>query len=351
MREYDGLDVAKFSEWLPLEDVNGIEYGYFIPLKSEGIVDGYAVVSYIGGENKVLKTASGSVPAALASTIIQTASDGFTEGIVYEFPDAFLANRGGEFFKICMNGTMESVEKEDYNVANAEYYLQASQTDKIERARQITPREEISYGQLDDCTIGKFIPIPKGSNSYYYGGYQGWLTDEGVETYYADRSCGVTAAANAMYYMATHITGKAALYNQTGTLTKAKFNAFQKSIYDYLNPSTIGIPTISAMKDNLLFYAKMQGVTLTAVTAPTNWTHDTVLDFIKTGLNAESPVLIINWNSPIEDLVTHWVTITKIYADNASMYMVTSNWGARETYDFNTWVDGSSIYKNAIYFK
>lgn len=40
-----------------------------------------------------------------------------------------------------------------------------------------------------------------------------------------------------------------------------------------------------------------------------------------------------------------------IYADNASMYMVTSNWGARETYDFNTWVDGSSIYRDAIYFK
>lgn len=75
-----------------------------------------------------------------------------------------------------------------------------------------------------------------------------------------------------------------------------------------------------------------------------------VLNYMRTGLNAESPVLVLNWNSPIADLDWHWVTVTKIYGDNVSMYMVTSNWGERETYDFNTWVNGSSVYKGTIYF-
>ena len=60
------------------------------------------------------------------------------------------------------------------------------------------------------------------------------MTEQGVSRFYANRSCGVTTAANVMYYMATHISGKSALYNQTGSLTKAKFNAFQKSVYEYL---------------------------------------------------------------------------------------------------------------------
>jgi len=176
------------------------------------------------------------------------------------------------------------------------------------------------------------------------------LTEQGVSQFYANRSCGVTAAANVMYYMATHISGKSALYNQTGSLTKAKFNAFQRSVYDYLNPSIIGVPTLNSMINGVVDYAASRGVTLTPITSPASWTHSNVLNYMRTGLNAESPVLVLNWNSPIADLDWHWVTVTKIYGDNVSMYMVTSNWGERETYDFNTWVNGSSVYKGTIYF-
>ena len=133
-------------------------------------------------------------------------------------------------------------------------------------------------------------------------------------------------------------------------LTKAKFNAFQRSVYDYLNPSIIGVPTLNSMINGVVDYAASRGVTLTPITSPASWTHSNVLNYMRTGLNAESPVLVLNWNSPIADLDWHWVTVTKIYGDNVSMYMVTSNWGERETYDFNTWVNGSSVYKGTIYF-
>ena len=343
-REHGDMLVASRVDWLPLEDISGTEYAYFIPLKSGDTINGYSVVSHVGSSNKVLKTASGPVSSGLAVAIIRTASDNDVARIIYEFPSAFLAEKNNSYYKICTSGTLNPVNAEDYNKTNAAYFTSASE------ANQNQTREEITYGELDDCTVGSFIPIPASNGGYYYGGYQDWLTEQGVSQFYANRSCGVTAAANVMYYMATHISGKSALYNQTGSLTKAKFNAFQRSVYDYLNPSIIGVPTLNSMINGVVDYAASRGVTLTPITSPASWTHSNVLNYMRTGLNAESPVLVLNWNSPIADLDWHWVTVTKIYGDNVSMYMVTSNWGERETYDFNTWVNGSSVYKGTIYF-
>lgn len=343
-REHGDMVVASRVDWLPLEDVSGTEYAYFIPLKSGDSINGYSVISHVGNSNKVLKTASGPVSSELATAIIRTAADNDVARIIYEFPDAFLAEKNNSFYKICTSGSLESVNAEDYNKTNASYFTSASV------ASQNQTREKITYGELDDRTVGRFIPIPDGNGGYYYGGYQAWLTEQGVSQFYANRSCGVTATANVMYYMATHVSGKSALYNQTGSLTKSKFNAFQRSVYDYLNPSVIGVPTLNAMINGMVDYAESRNVTLTPITSPASWTHSNVRNYMSAGLNAESPVLVLNWNSPIADLDWHWVTVTKLYGDNVSMYMVTSNWGERETYDFNTWVDGNSVYKGTIYF-
>ena len=343
-REHGDMVVASRADWLPLEDVSGTAYAYFIPLKSGDSINGYSVISHVGRSNKILKTASGPVSSDLASAIIRTAADNDVARIIYEFPNSFLAEKNSSYYKICTSGALELVNAEDYNKTNAAYFTSAS------AASQNQTREEITYGELDDRTVGSFIPIPDSNGGYYYGGYQGWLTEQGVSQFYANRSCGVTAAANVMYYMATHVSGKSALYNQTGSLTKAKFNTFQKSVYNYLNPSIIGVPTLNAMINGVVDYAESRNVTLTPITSPASWTHSNVRNYMSAGLNAESPVLVLNWNSPIADLDWHWVTVTKLYGDNVSMYMVTSNWGERETYDFNTWVDGSSVYKGTIYF-
>lgn len=68
-------------------------------------------------------------------------------------------------------------------------------------------------------------------------------------------------------------------------------------------------------------------------------------------LNKECPVLLLTWNSPIADLSTHWVTVTRIYNNGSATKIVTSNWAEKQIYDFSTWVNGSSIYKGVIYFE
>lgn len=194
-REHGDMVVASRADWLPLEDVSGTAYAYFIPLKSGDSINGYSVISHVGSSNKILKTASGPVSSDLASAIIRTAADNDVARIIYEFPNAFLAEKNSSYYKICTSGALELVNAEDYNKTNAAYFTSAS------AASQNQTREEITYGELDDRTVGSFIPIPASNGGYYYGGYQGWLTEQGVSQFYANRSCGVTAAANMMYYI------------------------------------------------------------------------------------------------------------------------------------------------------
>lgn len=340
-REDETLQVINSESWLPLEDVSGTEYAYFIPIVSGNQIAGYSVVSYVGGVNHALKTATGEVSADFAEFILEVASSSTVDRIIYEFPDAFLAESNGSYYKICISEVLEPVDPNDFQHVTAASLTNISTTNPTISAAQsqtLQPKEYIEYASLDDFLVGEFVPIPNGS-TYYYGGYQGWLVDEGVSESEANRSCGVTAAANMMHYMATHLPGKSALYNQTG-LTKAKFNAFQRDVYDYLDPTIFGIPTAAHMQSGILSYAQSRNVTLTPITFSTTtaWTFDNVLNYVMLGLNAESPVLLLTFNSPIAELELHWVTLTQIYADNVATYMVTSNWGERAVYDFYTWV-------------
>ena len=90
---------------------------------------------------------------------------------------------------------------------------------------------------------------------------------------------------------------------------------------------------------------------LKATRSSSAWSEVNVRKYIATGLNKESPVLLLIWNSPIPDLEQHWITVTRIYDAGSGTKMVTSNWAGKEIYDFPTWVNGGSLYKGVIYFE
>lgn len=346
---YDNVTVSSATEWLPLQDPSGVEYAYLVPLKTGESISGYAVTCFVNGINRVLQTAVGPASSELVSAVIETINTNDNIRIVYDFPSAFLAEIDGSFYKICITGELDPVEIEAYSRVDAAFF--ENENSLTQASTQGVLREEIVYGKLDDNAVGDFIPIPRGNGEYYYGGYQDWLTDEGITQFYADRSCGVTAASNMMYYLATHVPGKAALYNQTGSLTKAKFNAFQRSVFNYLNPSIIGVPTLNSLINGVEEYAESRNVSLSPVRSSASWSLVTIRDYISAGLNSECPVLVLNWYSAIPDLNLHWVTVTSLYGDNITIYMVTSNWGEREVYDFPTWVNSGGINQGLIYFE
>ena len=218
--------------------------------------------------------------------------------------------------------------------------------------------KETVYGSLINWESGKFVPVVAGRT--YYGGHQRWLLDEGVSKFYSDRSCGVTAITNILVYLAQNRPEKARLIGNiqdhvkdinTHCIKKSDYSALQKSVYNRILPAIWGVPTVNTLTSRVYKFALERGVSLKVVKYTKVWTEANVKAFIATGLNKNSPVLLLTWNSVIPDLKLHWVTVTHLYETETGTKMVTSNWGNMQTYDFNTWVNGSSFYRGVVYFE
>ncbi|MBN2259812.1 MAG: hypothetical protein JW702_04680 [Clostridiales bacterium] len=264
--------------------------------------------------------------------------------LIYEFPNGFYLKSKDGVKRFFING--EDIEVEeifDNEIDEIGFFETHPNNSKLLSATV--------YGALDDWDMFEFVPVRLvGTNSYYYGGYQGWLTDEGVTSFYANRSCGVTAASNMMQYMSEHVSGKLDLYTQP-TMYKYDFSAYQKDVYNYLDPAIWGIPGIDTMISRVKAFAVSEGVDLDEVTSSATWNETNVRNYIASGLNSESPVLLITWDSEISDLENHWVTVTKLYGSYGDTTMVTSNWAEKVEYDFSLWVSAGSMYCGVIYFE
>lgn len=331
-----------FDQRIMLSDMKGTEYAYFVPLMDGTTIEGYSVISIVGVTN-TLVTAIGENAATFTSYIINEAAS--ADKMIYEFPNAFISKKGDTYNKICIDGTLDPISNPEQYESTTVEYLEG-------RTDQVTTRATINYGQLDNWDEGDFVPvIAADGNRVCYGGWQSWLQDEGVSKFYANRSCGVTAAANMMHYLSENVSGMDDLYTRTG-IRQSQFSAFQKDVYDYLSPAVWGIPDIQTMARRVESFAEDQGVELNAVIKDIEWTESTARNYIVAGLREECPVLLLTWNSPSEeDLDMHWVTVTRVYDSGSGTKMVTSNWSEKEIYDFSAWVNSTSLYKGLLYFK
>ena len=209
-------------------------------------------------------------------------------------------------------------------------------------------REILVYGTLENWDLGLFVPVIE-ADKCHYGGYQEWLTEAGVPKFYADRSCGVTAATNLLFYLATNKPGMSKLCDHLGD-TKAEYNAFQKELFDFFSPSFFGVPTINYLIKRVEQYSQKKGAPLKAVQSAFVWSVDNVRAYITKGLNSGCPVLILTWKSDTSELAMHWVTITRIFESDTGTKIVTSNWGEKRIYDFAKWVVDPHYYKGVVYF-
>ncbi|MDR1766720.1 MAG: hypothetical protein LBR77_11780 [Lachnospiraceae bacterium] len=183
----------------------------------------------------------------------------------------------------------------------------------------------------------------------YYGGYQSWLENVGVSHFIAERSCGVTAAANMLCYLAGEegrfaplcpIARKGAAMNvpvsPNGTdsgatagpairrtqelppvalMSKSEFSSFQMDLFRLLRPWVWGVPSAFWFGALLRKYARQRGVDLRPVRRRGRWGPDNVRSYIMEGLGKNRPVLLLTWNSPIKEMRYHWVTVTKMWRE------------------------------------
>lgn len=351
---FEDAVIADESTWIPLYDTEGTEYAYFVPLCNEkGVIAGYSVIGNIDGNHTTLCNSYNGVLDEFAVMIVEAYQErNVGDKLIYSFPYAFIIGQEGSYKRIYADGDIEAVEdiaKYDSHVTNM-----LKEKASVYNAN-VSTQAVTTYAELDHWQDGEFIPVGMNLDlgRPYYGGRQAWLVDEGVSQFYADRACGLTAAANAFYYMSQNVSGKSALYTQSG-LSQAKFSDFQKDLYDVsFTPAVWGIGSLLEMRTNATVWAVEQGVSLNYVYSSSNWTYSQYLTHVVQGLRNERPVLMLTWDSPISAVDWHWITLTRIYnpGDGSGVRVVTSNWGWLQEYDFDLWVAESGPDKGTIYFE
>lgn len=194
----------------------------------------------------------------------------------------------------------------------------------------------------------KFVKI----DHVNYGGSQRWLFSEKYTSKFrADRSCGVVAASNIFQYMSKN-NKKADNNQENHNISIENFLEYSMEIYKYIKPRIYGIPTVNVMKRGLKRYANSinhEIKTSELINSSNIWE---TIDFIKGAMEKDIPIMMITWNTKIKNLVYHWVTITGYYKTiSGENFIITSNWGKKEVFSLDRWLESKSFYKGLLYFQ
>lgn len=187
-------------------------------------------------------------------------------------------------------------------------------------------------------------------DNIHYGGYQGWLSSEGfVSKFWSNRSCGVIAASNTLFYMARnnpHNKNK-----NPSIISKENYLDLALYLYKFIKPRVFGIPTVATMIRGLKSYGEVMNIGITPFLLVNPKSIRGTAEYIKHGLRRNFPIMLVTWNSKIKNMEYHWITITGYYVTKSGEhFIVTSNWGRQEIFSLDKWVEEKSVYKGLLYF-
>lgn len=185
-------------------------------------------------------------------------------------------------------------------------------------------------------------------NDGYFGGNQIWFSDKYGKSHHSKTGCGVVAAANSMAYLAFTRGEYRDLY-PFEYLDKKSFSEFILILSRYIKPKIYGIPTTSIIIRGIKKYTEGHGIQIKYNTLTKTTDKTKIIEFIKMGLELDTPVLNVNWNHKNRILHNHWIAITGINDGVKEKSIVLSSWGEKyeismDDYFFNT------MYNGLLYF-
>lgn len=219
----------------------------------------------------------------------------------------------------------------------------------------------------------RFVEITDG-NTKYYGGNQDWF--DWLDTEKNDNArfggCGTVASANIVAYLAKHNSTYANLYRYSD-YKKSNFLLHMKEMYDFVTPrhigkKTLGVWPVSVLADGIERFASNKGVELNAVNKFDSFTRDNIIEYIKEGLEKDSPVAMligaggsdnvtITYPNGRKDqdnsFVLHWVTITELEINeiNNKAKVKVSSWGGWGEVDLDEYIQNEWLYQGLQYFE
>lgn len=199
--------------------------------------------------------------------------------------------------------------------------------------------------KLSKSKYGEFVPVING-NSLFYGGYQNSLAEVGVNKFYRDRSCVVTAFTNAFLYM----------YHKDEKFSLAQYNFYQYDFYRKLRPHINGVPTAKALDRRLDRIRRVNGLLLKGNVmqeyAFNKKPVEEKIAFINDGLAKDCPVIFINWlSNEVKVMSHHGVTITECNDMGDYHELVISSWGRLYRINFEEFDRQIRSYSGLAYFE
>ncbi len=183
----------------------------------------------------------------------------------------------------------------------------------------------------------KFLKIYS-ENGVFYGGDQDWFLLKRQKL----NGCGPIAITNSIIYILKMADEK---------LTKEEYIELATEIYIILNPSPIGLLSFNKIIDRVLSLNKRFNINLGYRVIKFNNNYYEYLEFIKSGLALDLPVLSLNLNFNFrKSFYWHWVSITGLFEDKDGVKISVSSWGRRYILDFNEYFKSLMPGSGMIYF-
>ncbi len=181
----------------------------------------------------------------------------------------------------------------------------------------------------------------------HYGGNQLWFYEYYGKKKYSNTGCGVVASANSLIYLAFSRSEYRELY-PFDILNKDNYSEYLLLISRNIKPRRYGIPTIGVLKNGMKGYSKRVGISLNSESISLTYGINKIVEFIKSGLIKDTPILSIYWNHKNRILNNHWVTITGLELGEKPKIII-SSWGEKYSIEIDKFFY-NSVYNGLIYF-
>lgn len=346
------------ADFVNLYDVEGNVFAYMIPIVDINNKEiGYITMG-------ALENSYGMYEIAFNDDVknIKTFTNGKKGEVIFIPPMTYvIESNDGKYYEFepGNDGTIIEVT-EDFKKSKKrikEIYFKIAKTKKESKRSiditnstndQIAALSVIDSAKLLKSSLSNFVPVYDGSTTYY-GGDQKWWEDKDATK--ANRGCGPVAAANITCYFARkYLATWRALYSPSN-LSKTSFISHMDTLYSYLNPGVLGT-WWERFVEGVEKFSSDRGAPIVRVANNWDFTLDNTSLYIKNGLNADSPVAMLNMQ-PFGDYVykSHWMTITEYYKySDGTRKVVVSTWGQRKLISYDDWFNSTSLWGGGLVY-
>jgi len=189
--------------------------------------------------------------------------------------------------------------------------------------------------------------VDESTQDINYGCNQAWYSTD----WQRRAGCGPSVASNLFGYLFSELNN---------SNSKENWLSLMEDVWEYVTPTTKGMPTTQLFYESALTYATEKGLNIkyeycdVPEEVSCRPTFQEILHFIETGLLEDVPVAFLNLCNGEEQCLYrwHWVTIIELEcsSDQSSASVIILDEGIQKTIDLALWYKTTTLGGGFVYF-